>query len=237
MKLLRYLLGVGKRELNHLYTEPPAFRNGGRDEGWFCREHAFHTYFVARILGISCSIKRGHFAALLPQGGGLTSFDTDGDHAWCSVGACVPVDLSIGFLYYPDYPQLQSAIYGIGKNGSFEVEYTTNAEAFRSLLTRTVESPRLRYLELPFSQPDDKTLLEAPETFFYASNESGWLSLYGPDVFSKITLHIYKLVRGDVVPLCGKLDPPTSFRYIRTRYSAARAKIHALLDKSSGASG
>ena len=74
MASLQNLLTKAKDELNHIYTEPPAIRNGGRDEGWFCREHAMHSYFLLRLFGEKDPrIEIGHFAVRLP-GTGITSY-------------------------------------------------------------------------------------------------------------------------------------------------------------------
>jgi hypothetical protein len=180
-------------------------------------------------LGLPAAIRVGHFAALLPEGGGLTSFGTGGDHAWCVSGDTQPIDLSIGFVYYPEYPQLDSAVVGSGKNGPFSVENLPDAERLQNFIETPRQFPRLCYLEKQFRQSDEDTLLNHPETFFFASDENGWLTRYGADIFSKITLHIYKVVRGHAKPLHNRMDSRNAFHHIRTRYSAAIPKLRQLL--------
>lgn len=87
-------LGMVRDELNHIYTEPPFFVHGGNDLGWFCREHAIHTYSLLCLLGEDPEIVIGDFAIVLGDGRIFTSLRDDSDHAWCVVKNANPLDLS-----------------------------------------------------------------------------------------------------------------------------------------------
>jgi hypothetical protein len=229
MHNLAKLLGKAKHELNLIYTEPPAFRNGGRDEGWFCREHAYHTYFLARLLGYPASITVGHFAIRLPDAKVLTSYGTDCDHAWCSVADVSPVDLSISFEYHSGFPSLSGPVMGTGEADPFEVLSLSNPTEFERVLASQSPRPSITYLPHTMLGLSSDSLLVHPDRFFLPSDEGGWLNLYGPEVFCRITMHVFKVMRGRVPSLVGRYNPRDAFRFIRTHYAACRPKIAKLV--------
>jgi hypothetical protein len=228
-KSLFSLLTVAKHELNLLYTEPPAFRNSGADEGWFCREHAYHTYFLLRLLGHESDIELGDFAVRMPTGFGITSYGTDSDHAWCGVRDLAPIDLSMDFRYRAQLPNLESAIVDRDGVGPYKIFYFYGQPELESWFHRAPESPQIAYLVNDVPRLDAITLLNDPSSFFFPTDSSGWLRLYGADIFCRITMHIYEVVQARVSPLCANFDPQSAFRYVRTRYASSRADIERML--------
>ena len=228
-KSLASLLTLAKQELNLLYTEPPAIRNGGADEGWFCREHTYHTYFLLRLLGYEADIELGDFAVRMPTGFGVTSYETDSDHAWCAVRDLVPIDLSMDFRYRAELPKLESAIVGRDGVGPYKIFYFYGQPELESWFRRAPESPQIAYLVNDVARFDPIILLNEPESFFFPTDSSGWLRLYGADIFCRITMHLYDTVHARVRPLYAKFDSQSAFRYVRTRYASSRLDIEKML--------
>ena len=230
MKQLSRLLQIAKRELNHLYTEPPSERNGGLDEGWFCREHAYHTHFLLRMFGHDSTIEVGHFAIRSGASLNFTSYGTDADHAWCRMGEFAPIDLSMNLEFRPNMPQLTGAIMGdASSNGHYSIHYFGQEAAFEAWLDSPIQGPAIGFFPQPFADTDDATLLDNPASFFLPSGENGWMALYGAEVFCRITMHIYKVVSGQVPPLSDRFESRIAFQHIRKNYKASRRKIANLL--------
>src|SRR6266481_6698037 len=162
MASLQNLLTKAKDELNHIYTEPPAIRNGGRDEGWFCREHAMHSYFLLRLFGEGDPrIEIGHFTVRLPSTG-ISSYGSGADHAWCATDTHRPLDLSMTFKYYNGYPQLTSPVMGEHANGPYEIRCFEEESKFLAAIED--QSPAVVYL--PQGRlTDPESLLDHPENF------------------------------------------------------------------------
>lgn len=228
MASLQNLLTKAKEELNHIYTEPPAIRNGGRDEGWFCREHAMHSYFLLRLFGEDdARIEIGHFALRLP-GIGITSFGSGADHAWCATDTHRPLDLSITFKYYTGYPQLTSAIMGERANGPYEIRCFEEEPKFLAAM----DDQRPAVIYLPQGRvPNPESLLDRPENFLFDSGPGSWLQLYGAEAFARITLHVYKVAMSHVATFA-HMSPQDAFSRIRSQYSAARLKVRRILTKA-----
>jgi len=222
-------LALAKRELNLLYTRPPEARNGGWDEGWFGREHAYHTYFLLRLLGEGVAIEIGHFA-VCASGASIASYGGDITHTWCATRDIAPIDLSMDFRYRLTAPQLGGPIVGCaGQNGEYTIHYCKDAASFEAWLDAPLTGPSIGFLKTDAPVPEFTTLLDHPETFFLPGSEEEWLRLYGPEIFCRITMHVYKVVQGHVPPLAGKLDSRSAFQYIRSNYQSSRLKIHRML--------
>ena len=126
------LNSVVKSELNMLYTESPLMTNKGSDLGLFCREHAYHTYFLCRLGGYPAEIKIGHFFIIPPYGGGISTLKSGSNHSWCASGNLSPIDLSMTFHYIEGgFPALDHPILGTGKNGPYIISYMFNDLFFR----------------------------------------------------------------------------------------------------------
>ncbi len=225
-------LGIAKRELNLLYTTPPATRNGAWDEGWYDREHAYHTYFLLRLLGEEAAIEIGQFAVCAPNAS-IATYGSDATQAWCATSTVAPIDLSMDFRYRATAPQLSGPIAGCeAPNGDYSIFYCRDAASFESWLDAPSTGPSIGFLATDAPVPDFATLLDHPETFFHSGNDGELLRLYGPEIFCRITMHVYKVAQGHVPPLAGKLDARAAFQHIRGNYQSSRLKIHRMLAKA-----
>ncbi len=229
MKNLTNALAIAKRELNLLYTEAPAMRNGRMDEGWHCREHAFHTYFLLRLLGEDARLEIGHFAICAPNTG-ITTYETDSSHAWCVTPKIAPIDLSMELFYRPNVPQLCGPIVGSGtQNGPYTIHYFRDVAGFESWLDGSLAEPSIGFLATSAPVPDAATLLDHPEQFFLPGTQDGLLRQSGPEIFCRITMHVYKVVQGHVPSLAEKRDARSAFQHIRSHYQSSRPKLHRML--------
>lgn len=223
------VLGIARRELNLLYTRPPSAQKGGWDEGWFGREQAYHTFFLLRLLGEDAAIEIGHFA-VCADSASIASYGGDTTHAWCSIPGVAPIDLSMTFRHRLTAPQLAGPIIGCAtKNGEYSVYYCQDTPSFEAWLDAPLTGPSIGFLATDAPVPEWTTLLDRPETFFLPSHDGGPLHLYGPEIFCRITMHVYKVVQGHVPPLAGKSDARSAFQHIRSKYQSSRLKIHRML--------
>jgi hypothetical protein len=225
MQLRNILERRVKPELNTIYTEPPFIANGGYDCGWFCREHALHTYVLALILGRRVTIKIGDFTIHSATSEALTSVDSGADHAWCEIDGAVPIDLSMTFVHFKgQFPNL-SFLYGTGSIGPFTSRYFTRNDDFMhdgaegtfaiSLLERQSVSPPLAdILHEPYS------FLQPPPV-----GAPRWTEIHGPDIFSKTSLHIYKLALGHIEPVSRSRSAKEVLKFIKSRYPNATNQI------------
>ena len=222
-------LAIARRELNLLYTRPPAARDGGWDEGWFGREHAYHTYFLLRLLGVEAAIEIGHFA-VCASGASIASYGGEMTHAWCATREIAPIDLSMNFRYRITAPQLSGPIIGsASENGDYTIHYCKDTASFEAWLDAPLTGPSIGFLATDAPVPEFTTLLDHPETFLLQDNEAGWLHLYGPEILCRITMHVYKVVQGHVPPLAGKLDSRSAFQFVRRSYQSSRLRIHRIV--------
>lgn len=191
-----------KPELNKLYTSAPGLESNATDWGWFCREHAFHCCFLCRMLSLNTRIKRGDFMARKQYRAdhrfdGISSYNSENDHAWCEVAGIVPVDLSVNFEYFSgEFPWID-LVFGAELPREYTVAYTHKEVEFREHLKMTDGLPRLSYLERDTVDiPDDK-LLTNPYAFLIRPPRDALGDIYGNDIFNKITMHLYKLATGN----------------------------------------
>jgi len=182
------------------------------------------------MLGEVAAIEIGHFALCAPNAG-LTSYGTPANHAWCVTPAVAPIDLSIELSYRPTVPQLNGPIVGSGlPNGPYSIHYFKEAAGFESWLDGPLAEPSIGFLATDAPVPDGATLLDHPEQFFLKGSEDALLRLFGPEIFCRITMHVYKVVQGHVPPLAGKRDARAAFEHIRSHYQSSRPKIQRMLD-------
>jgi hypothetical protein len=128
-------------------------------------------------------------------------------------------------------PQLAGPIVGCAsQNGDYTIHYCKDTASFEAWLDAPLTGPSIGFLATDAPVPDIATLLDHPEVFLPPEHQEGWLRLYGPEIFCRITMHVYKVVQGRVPPLAGKLDPHSAFEYIRGKYQSSRLKIHRMLD-------
>lgn len=219
-----------KVELNHIYTERPFVRPEGRDEGWFCREHAMHTYFLLLLFGEKgCRIENGHFAVRFPGNVRITSHGTDSDHAWCATETWAPIDLSMTLKYHAGFPNFWPPIVGEKGVKPYRVGYFSDEGEFVEELERG-EEPMLLFLrQSAFDNADE--LLDDPGKFLFLSDPGSWLELYGSEAFAAITLHAFKvgMARGKSLK---RKSPQAAFEQIRMKYSDGRERVRRLLGEN-----
>ena len=223
-----------KREMNSLYTEPPFMTPTGLDGGLFCREHAYHTYFLLRVAGLPAKIIIGHYFVVTPNGVAFITIDTGADHAWCCSGEICPIDLSMTFYLTPEFSQLKKPVIGVGINGSYTVRYFREEDLFRRCMRESEDEYCLYYYEQNTFSASDEKLLTEPFCFLLPPSCAGGslADIYGKDIFAKITLHLYKLALGHIKPLYKDFDSKKAVEYIKSTYSAALPKMRELLEKN-----
>lgn len=224
-----------KPELNLLYTVPPFKRDGEFDCGWYCREHAFHCFVLAQMLGVPSTIIVGDF--VVHAGNGLPnicSLDCSSDHAWCQIGDVCPLDLSATFRLFGGGhilvgPQLNGAVLGCGKNGDFTITYTKDEKAFRQQVAKPELKPWFGLLERQRLSVRLNDILDDPFIFLHRPQKDGWAEIHGANIFSKISLHLYKVFKGEIKPLNPNHSPDSALSAIKARYGAATQKIKRIM--------
>lgn len=218
MSVLKTLRERVAPELNHLYTTPPGERPGGIDFGWRGREHALHTFFVARLFGAEAEIALGDFAVISRFVPPLTSMGTDQDHAWCVINGVAPVDLSLTFLHYGNVPQLHAPIVGEGRNGDWHVEY---AEDDSALDESVQERNDILYIEKSLEARPPAQLLENPYLFLpppAADDTTSWPARFGPAIHAQITLHCFRCATGEAKSIRQRLAREPAIAWIAENY-------------------
>lgn len=215
-------------ELNHLYTVPPFYgADGGIDCGWYCREHAVHTYIIAKLLGYDADIRRGDYLINADGMPVILSIGSRGDHAWCRVGEMLPVDLSMNFMYHGDVPKLQMPICKTGKNGGHFIHYTKNeAEAF------SAPKGSLVFVEREIISIPVEELINDPYLFIYdpvLEDAHSWHNVFGPEIYAAITLHCFRVATGQAKTTRNRISPLVSPRWIYESYSNPRQELHSLI--------
>ena len=229
MSVLKTLRERVARELNHLYTTPPAETKAGLDCGWHGREHALHTYFVARMFGADAQLCIGDFAVLsrfLPP---LTTLEREMDHAWCSVNGVVPVDLSLTFALYGNAPQLRSPIVGEGRNGDWEIHYSEDESAMDESFSQQNE---ILYVENELVEATPAALLQNPRAFVPAPASDaapGWRSQLGPEIYAQISLHCFQVASGRAANVRHRLNRDDAIAWIAANYPNAADEIRKRL--------
>lgn len=222
-----------KPELNHIYTERPALKNGGRDCGWYCREHALHLYGLALLLGKKANICLGDFILHRPGEDSYYSVGDRSGHAWCRIGDCTPVDLSMTVKYiYPDLPDVK-LIYGSRPEFAtgFSIESHVAAPDEEFMETANDDKLVMAYNERSNVSYSLTDVLSNPFQFLLQPPR-GSLSLqaqFGADVFFAITYHCYKLVTEDIKPLCRYLDPGKTITRIMKYNPNAKTTVETIL--------
>lgn len=230
----RILNSTVKSELNMLYTEPPFMTPAGLDFGLFCREHAYHTYFLCRLSGYPVEIKIGHYFVLAPEGQANITLDSGADHAWCATRNLTPLDLSMTFHLTRDFPNLAQPVLGTGQNGPYIVRYMVDEILFRKYIEERPDNCCICYFEKSTFPANEEVLLKNPFSFLLPPAVSGrsWADVYGSDIFAKITLHLYKVALGHIKPLHTEMKAAQAVIYIKSKYSAAIPKLQTRLEKN-----
>lgn len=229
MSVLKSLRDTVAPELNHLYTTPPAESSDGLDCGWHGREHALHTFIVARMFGAAADVRSGDFAVLSPYMPPLTSIDRQLEHTWCTVNEIAPVDLALNLSFFGQVPQLRTAITGEGRNGDWEVQYTEDDSILDEGFGHTNE---IIFIERRVHADTETALLQNPSLLLPPAKEGERDSLmakYGPDIYAKITLHCYTCTARSAKPVRQRLDREKALAWIAGQYADPEPQILKVL--------
>jgi len=221
-----------KPELNFLYTEKPGWREGGNDFGWFCREHAYHTYFLCRMLAGDAEIVRGHVSLHAADGEEvLSSFGEDSDHAWVRVRDVCPVDLSFTLEYFDvDLPSID-LVYGRGQRGGYFVTYETGQRDNKRNVPPDLH--HLRYAEHEVVSVTPESLLIDPFNLLKPGKRGGLAAELGNDIFDRITYHLYRVAIGEIDPFRAYVRPwQQAMKRIKAKNPDASQLVRRLLQLS-----
>lgn len=217
-----------KHELNCLFTEPPQWLEGGVDFGLFCREHAYVVYLLCRANGLPADIVLGHYFAVTPGGECNYTHDSGADHAWCAVGATVPVDLSMTFrcaVWLPGWarvPDLVGPVLGPGTYGAYRVTYTRDEAEYRSLFA-SWSLGHVAYLEVGRVEAAPLNLADDPFRFLLApaSGVPRLTDELGADLYAKIVLHVDEIAHGHARRLAGTMPQARALQAVAAGYPEA----------------
>ncbi len=217
-----------------LYTEPMfETPDGLGDFGLFCREHAYHTFFLCLFFGIPASITLGHYFIRTPSGIGTCSLGSGADHAWCSTANVYPIDLSMTFHLAPDYPNLSRTLIGLHNNGEYTIRYFKEKKSFLECIREDYDPCCIYYYEQRTLTETAEKLLKEPFCFLLPPLMPGgsWADIYGKDIFSKITFHLYKIAIGHIKPLYKHKNSREAVKYSRSKYSSVLQNIMKILEE------
>jgi hypothetical protein len=225
MNLNRVLEERIKPELNFLYTAHPFETEGGQDFGWYCKEHAFHCYFLCKVLGIQANIKRGHVCIRNHKGELiLSTFGETCDHAWLKMAEECPVDLSLTLKHLrPEMPPID-LVKGQERRGEYQVTYAvgscTEGKSGPSS-TNTIHYCEKEEVSIPALD-----LLKNPFLFLSKPEKNGLTDVLGNDILDRVTVHLVRVARGEINPLVGYIsDVPRAFKLIKDRNQDASGKL------------
>jgi len=219
-----------KPELNYLFTEVPAWRDGGYDFGWYCREHAYVSYFVCRLLSLRARIHCGDVSLAGPEGEMLLStFGEDSDHAWISLEDTCPVDLSVVLRHFGwTVPEL-AIVFGVGRRGEYIVSYSSEMESVVKEPLRT-RLYHLQYVEHSVLDVPPVELLDNPYVFLHKPPGGGLTQELGDDIYEKIIYHVYRVAIGELGPYFRYIsDQVSSLKRIANKNAHASRKLRTLL--------
>src|SRR4030067_1158098 len=215
-----------KPELNLIYSTPPFDVEGETDFGWFCREHAYHLFLMARLLKLKSNVILGN-THIKAGSNALYTIGLDRGHAWCSIDSVNPVDISIFLEHFQGFLHV-GAIYGslIEYSSPYVVKYykvkTTQIEKD---LTQDDEFAII-YFEQECLDNDPIELVQNPFSILLKpSSGKKFTDIYGDDIYSAITLHITKLARGKVKPVNKYLETPQAIKTILKWNANAREEL------------
>jgi hypothetical protein len=228
MSVLKTLRERVAPELNHLYVVPPSESEAGLNCGWRAREHALHTWFVARLFGAEADLCSGDFAVLSQYMPPLTSMGRNEEHGWCIVTGVAPVDLSMTFRLLGNVPQLRSPIVGEGRNGDWNVKYAED----ESVLDEGVQTGNeILFIEKTIHEDGD-ALLANPHLYLSppaADDTTSWHALHGPGIYARITAHCFGVATGETKSLRQRFSPKEAVAWIAENYADSEIRIRQKL--------
>jgi hypothetical protein len=191
-----------KLELNTIYTERPFNTPGGLDYGWFCREHALHTYTLLKLLGHPAEVCFG-WVTLQDATGRIVVSCTDSDtaHAWCHADGIGPIDLSIAMRHIQPSLVKHEFVVGLQSTNGGTIVYETTPSSYDAQMKQCSSNPRLSYLERKRSMLTLPSLVRDPSLLLIKPPDGGPASHHGPDIFNAISIHCFKLFSGVTSPL------------------------------------
>lgn len=230
----KILNSMVKAELNMLYTESPFVTPTGSDFGLFCREHAYHTYFLRRLGGYPVEIKIGHYLVIVPNGHCTSTLNSGADHVWCASGNLRPIDLSMTFHLAEGFPDIEHPVLGTGQNGPYMISYIFDEFAFRKYHDDLPDICCLCYLETETFPANDELLLKNPFTFLKPPFVPGrsWADVHGHDIFAKITLHLHNVALGNIKPLYEQISAREAITFIKSHYPKALSTLRKEIAKN-----
>jgi hypothetical protein len=229
MELESLLRDSIKPELNKIYTEPPRRHPGGLDMGFFCREHAYHCYFLCKMLGYDAAIKRGDLTFSFDASFAWTSWGDGADHAWCQASGTLPIDLSVNFACYHNSFNVE-LVYGLSHRDAYTLSYNTDATEYEQHVNNPPVHPHIAYLERETVAIPPGDLLDDPHRFLIKPpGANGWAAVYGNHIFSSITLHLFYLATGKTQRLTTYKDSQSTARTIAGRYPNAIKDVKGII--------
>ncbi len=181
-------------EFNFLLSEPPFRTNGGRDFGWYCREHAFCTQTIAALLGMVCRVVNGDFIVSVLGNKRLSSLHEDSGHSWCTSSTSPVLDLSLHFREFGPGPQLAQPIVKLGRNGIFDVRILPQNTSVMTAFETSV----IGYIPRETCTWSAIDLVESP-SLLLPTREAA-------DISARVTLHTFDVLAGTAGSLIGKFD-------------------------------
>lgn len=215
--ILERLCREAAPEFNFLLSEPPFQTNGGRDFGWYCREHAFCTQAIAALLGMACRVVNGDFIVSVLGNKRLSSIHEDSGHSWCTSAASPVLDLSLHFREFGPGPQLAEPIVKLGRNGIFDVRILPE----NTSVTTAFETSVIGYIPRETCSWSVIDLVESP-SLLLPTREAAEIS-------ARITLHTFDVLSGTASSLVGKFDQAGALASLREARSEALPELVRLL--------
>jgi hypothetical protein len=224
-----------KPEINHIYYE------AHRPDTIFCREHAFHIYILSLMLGHSASIVNGNFAVHITERKTHHS-DTRSDgvvtpdgHYWNRIDGHEPVDASISFRGWLPLKTDIGLVWDSDLKGNFDVAVTADVSVYAQTKTTFSDNRSIVYLQHRKMEPDPEELLKDPYSLLIKPSQP-LTQDHGPQIFDKITLHLYMVALGRRAPLhLGRPSFAKSMKTIKSRCKNARRTILETIEKNRNA--
>jgi hypothetical protein len=206
-------------ELNFLLTEPPFRIDGGRDFGWYCREHAFCTQTLAALFGLPCTVVNGDFIISVMGNKRLSSLNEDCGHSWCTCAATPVLDFSLHFREFGSGPQLAEPIVKLGRNGIFDVCVLPANTSIGTAFDTSV----IGYIPREICQWSAIDLVNAP-SLLLPTPESAEIS-------GRVVLHTFAVMNGTTPSLIGAADQATLLAQLRATYNEPLPTLTELLQQ------
>ena len=207
-------------EFNFLLSEPPFRTNGGRDFGWFCREHAFCTQTVAALLALPCRVVSGDFIISVQGHKRLSSIGEDSGHSWCTSTPAPVLDLSLHFREFGPGPQLAEPIVKLGRNGIFDVRLLPET----TLATTAFETSVIGYIPRDTFTWTATDLAESP-LLLLPTQEAAEIS-------ARVALHTFDVLSGTAPSLVGVSEQLDALALLREARPDPLPELRELLRSS-----